>query len=192
MNDRVCRDSGRLQNPERLARLEIGRVVGLCLQDAEPPIENVLDVGTGTGAFAATFAEKAAVTGVDIQEAMLAVARVHVPGARFLKGAAEALPFADRSFDLVFLGLVLHETEDMARTLREAHRVGRRRTAVLEWPYEEQPFGPPLADRLKESRVLGLAAEAGFTSTRPIRLTQLVLYLMEHPDPIWASAHRRR
>ncbi len=176
MNDRVCRDSDRLRNPERLARLEIDRVVGACLQDSG--IRSVLDVGTGTGVFAEAFAAKGlSVTGVDIQESMLEGARRHVPGARFLLAPSENLPFEGRIFDLVFMGLVLHETENAEATMGEAFRVCSRLTAVLEWRREEQPFGPPLLDRLEESAVHELGRRAGFSASRDVRLEQLVLYL---------------
>ncbi len=178
MNDRVCRDSDRLRNPERLARLEIDRVVGLCLKDSG--IGSVLDVGTGTGVFAEAFAAKGlSITGVDIQESMLEGARRHVPGARFLLAPSENLPFESRAFDLVFMGLVLHETENAEATMREAFRVCSRFTAVLEWPYEVQPFGPPLADRLEESVVRDLGRQAGFSGSRAVRLENLVLYIFQ-------------
>jgi ubiquinone/menaquinone biosynthesis C-methylase UbiE len=175
MNERVCRDSDRLRNPERLARLEIGRVVGLCLQD--PDIQSVLDVGTGTGVFAEAFAaKKLAVTGVDIQKSMLEAARLQVPDAGFLLAPSEHLPFEDRVFDLVFMGLVLHETENAEGAMREAFRVCARRTCVLEWPLEKQPFGPPLSDRLEESVVLGFGRQVGFSASLAVRLEHLVLY----------------
>ena len=40
---------------------------------------------------------------------MIEQARRHVPNARFQEAAAEELPFQDRTFDLVFLGHLLHE-----------------------------------------------------------------------------------
>jgi ubiquinone/menaquinone biosynthesis C-methylase UbiE len=178
MNDRVCRDSDRLRNPERLLRLEIDRVVGLCLQDLG--IRSVLDVGTGTGVFAEAFSAKGlAVTGVDIQESMLEGARLHAPGARFLQAPAENLPFDEGAFDLVFMGLVLHETENAAGTMGEAFRVCLRWTAVLEWPYAEQPFGPPVSDRLEENTVREFGKKAGFSSVRTVPLVQLVLYVFD-------------
>ena len=178
MNDRVCRDSDRLRNPERLARLEIDRVVGLCLQDLG--IRSVLDVGTGTGVFAEAFAAKnLQVTGVDIQESMLESARLQVPGAGFLLAPSEGLPFEEGVFDLIFMGLVLHETENAEGTMREAFRVCARRTCVLEWPLEEQPFGPPVSDRLDESAVRQWGQIAGFCSMRTVPLTHLVLYVFD-------------
>ena len=178
MNDRVCRDSDRLRNPDRLARLEIGRVADLCLEDTR--IRTVLDVGTGTGVFAETFAGRGReVTGIDIQDAMLEAARAAVPGVRFLRASSESLPFEDGSFDLAFMGLVFHETDDPAKTMAEAFRVSARTTAILEWPHAEQPFGPPVADRLTEAQVRTFGREAGFAHVRVIPLTVLVLYLFD-------------
>jgi ubiquinone/menaquinone biosynthesis C-methylase UbiE len=178
MNDRVCRDSDRLRNPDRLARLEIDRVAGLCLEG--PAVRSVLDVGTGTGVFAEAFAARdLSVAGVDIQESMLEGARSHVPAARFLLAPSENLPFEDGEFDVVFLGLVLHETENADRTMAEAFRVCALRTAVLEWPLQEQPFGPPVAERLSESTVRTLGEKAGFSIIRAVPLTTLMLYLFD-------------
>ena len=40
-----------------------------------------------------------------------------------VRGVAEQLPFADRSFDLVYISHVLHHARDVAASLREIHRV---------------------------------------------------------------------
>ena len=54
----------RLRAPERVARLEVERVVDLCLEGVE--IKNVLDVGTGSGLFAGAFFERGLeVAGID-------------------------------------------------------------------------------------------------------------------------------
>ncbi len=69
--------AGRLSAPERLARLQVDTVVGLCLVGAA--IGSVLDAGTGTGIFAAAFAARGLrVTGVDIDEQLLRQARAEV------------------------------------------------------------------------------------------------------------------
>ncbi len=118
-------------------------------------------------------------TGVDVNPEMLRVARQFVPSGTFQEGVAEALPFPDRSFDLLFMGLLLHETDDIAAALAEAHRVTRRRLVVLEWRDEEQEFGPPLDHRLDANVVITLAERAGFRKIETIPLTYLVLYRMD-------------
>jgi ubiquinone/menaquinone biosynthesis C-methylase UbiE len=176
---RFHREIERLRDPERIARLEVDRVCELTLQGVERP-STVLDIGTGSGLFAERFAERGIqVTGVDVNSQMLPVAIAHVPSGNFQEGAAEQLPFPDASFDLVFMGLLLHETDDPSLALREAYRVGRGRLAILEWPDEEQDFGPPLADRLSDKAIVSMARRAGFMKVEPFRLQNLVLFLAD-------------
>jgi ubiquinone/menaquinone biosynthesis C-methylase UbiE len=177
--DKVFHDVRKLRSPERLALLEVERVVAASLDGLGA--RTVLDIGTGSGIFAEAFAARGlGVTGVDVQETMLEAARQYVPAARFERAASEALPFPDGAFDLCFLGLVLHETRDPGRAVREAFRACGRRTAVLEWPYaERRGAGPPREDRLKEDVVIELAGAAGFPRVRTVPLTELVLFLCD-------------
>jgi ubiquinone/menaquinone biosynthesis C-methylase UbiE len=165
----------RLRAPERVALLETARVVHLSREGLA--LESVLDVGTGTGVFAEAFArESLRATGVDADRELLVHARHFVPDARFLEAVAENLPFEDRTFDLVFLGHVLHETDDPVRALAEARRVARRRVVVLEWPYKAEEMGPPLEHRLSPARVQELARAAGFDSMERIALAHMDFY----------------
>jgi ubiquinone/menaquinone biosynthesis C-methylase UbiE len=176
--DKVYRSIQGLRAPERLTILEADRVASLTLQDHK--IQSALDVGTGSGIFAEVFVGLGLdVMGIDIQEPMLAAARKLVPGARFELGPAEALPFTDGSFDLCFLGLILHESSSPLRTLQEAHRVASERVALLEWSYKEQEMGPPLNHRLKAEDVLHHASALGFSRTQAISLEYLVLFLLD-------------
>lgn len=168
-------DISRLRSPERISRLELDRVVELCLEGT--PASNVVDIGTGTGIFAEAFAKRGlSVFGVDANAEMIAAASQFVPQGVFQESQAEGLPFPDESFDLTFLGLVLHETDDPIQALREARRVTRVRVAILEWPYEQQEFGPPLEHRLKPEKIIALLRTAGFDPVLPDRLAHLVLY----------------
>jgi ubiquinone/menaquinone biosynthesis C-methylase UbiE len=176
--DKVYHDVQKLRSPERLARLEVERVISTSLGGIS--VRTVLDVGTGSGIFAGAFAGRGlAVTGIDVQEPMLEAARTLVPGVRFERASSEDLPYPDGSFDLCFLGLVLHETRAPGQAVREAHRACVLRTAVLEWPYREQAAGPPLKDRLRTDDVVGLAQAAGFALIEVVSLTHLVLYLLD-------------
>ncbi|GAA5534026.1 class I SAM-dependent methyltransferase [Deinococcus aluminii] len=168
---------GRLRSPERLARLEVGWVAERLAGDLTRP--RVLDVGTGTGVFAEAFQPYGEVVGADVNAAMLEAARELLPEITFVQAEAERLPFPDHSFDLVFLGHVLHEATDPVQALRESRRVGRGRVGVLEWPFREEPQGPPLAHRLRPETVRTLAAEAGFSAVREEPLTSMVLYVLE-------------
>ncbi len=176
---RFNREIERLRDPERIARLEVERVSNLALEDLKG-VRTVLDVGTGSGLFAEQFAAKGLqVTGLDANPEMLPAAQQHVPSGAFHEGVAEKLPFSDGSFDLVFMGLLLHETDDILAALREAHRVALKRLAILEWPDEEQAFGPPREHRLSYEKISSLAGEAGFKKVKQIRLENLSLYRID-------------
>lgn len=176
--DKTFRDIERLRDPKRLAQLETGRVVSLCLEGLK--VERVLDIGTGSGIFAEAFAQRRlTVSGIDFQEPMIVAARKSFPKAHFQVADSEDLPFTADSFDLCFLGLVLHETTNPQQTLREAHRVCAFRTAVLEWPYAEQEMGPPLKHRLPSAEVIRWGNSAGFSRIQEIPLEHLILFLME-------------
>ncbi len=171
-------DVERLRSPERVARLEVERVVDLCLTHVQ--ISRVLDIGTGTGLFAEAFAHRGMqVAGVDANPAMLPVARGFVPAGDFREGTAEALPFSDGSFDLIFLGLVLHEADDTQKALQEALRVAVQRVAILEWPYQNQSFGPPLEHRLNPMNLEAFFKAAGVQVWTKSELSNTVLYLLE-------------
>ena len=110
--------------------------------------DRVLDVATGTGMVAAELLRRCecSVVGIDQSTAMLARARARfaaVEGSRIelVEGQAEALPFADASFDVLTVTYLLRYVDDPAATVRELARVLRPggRIASLE-------FGvPPLA-----------------------------------------------
>ena len=168
----------RLRSPERVGRLDVERVVDLCLENAQP--ENMLDVGTGTALFAEAFAKHGLqVAGVDANPDMLPAASQYVPAGDFRQGTAEALPWPDASFDLVFLGVVLHESDDVLQTLKEARRVARQQVCILEWPYRDGVIGPPLAHRLNPEELVELFEKAGYRKWNMLELTDTVLYRLE-------------
>jgi ubiquinone/menaquinone biosynthesis C-methylase UbiE len=165
----------RLRAPDRLARMEVPRVAALSTEGIT--IENALDVGTGTGVFAEAFAAQGiSVTGIDVNADLLAVARQSVPSAEFKLAPVEKIPFADQSFDLAFLGHILHEADDPLAALKEARRVARRRVAILEWPYRQEEKGPPLEHRLRLEVVAALASQAGFRHVETIHLEYMDFY----------------
>jgi ubiquinone/menaquinone biosynthesis C-methylase UbiE len=90
-----------------------------------PERETLLEVGCGSGHFTRWFRDQGlAVMGVDLSRTMLAEARRRGTSACVVADA-RALPFADRSFDLVALVATLEFLEAPARGLREAVRVAR-------------------------------------------------------------------
>jgi SAM-dependent methyltransferase len=71
----------------------------------------VLDVGSGTGNFAAALSERAKVWAVDPSPQMLEVARSRAPAVRFKAATAYELPFKDGWFERATMWLVVHHLE---------------------------------------------------------------------------------
>lgn len=79
----------------------------------------VLDAGCGPGMQAAELvARGATVTGLDLSDDLLAIARSRSSATFLRHDLAEPLPFPDASFDLVMSSLVMHYLEDWVPTLR--------------------------------------------------------------------------
>jgi ubiquinone/menaquinone biosynthesis C-methylase UbiE len=168
----------RLRRPERMAVLEVPRVLELCL--AGTSAATALDIGCGSGIFTEAFVSRGLFcAGVDLNPDMLRATRGFVPGARVAAATAEHLPFANKSIDLVFMAHVLHEVNDLAVALKEALRVCKKRISVLEWQYREEEIGPPLGHRLKPEDIGTAALKVGLKGVKPIILKTLVLYLIE-------------
>lgn len=90
----------------------------------EPAGKRLLDIGCGHGWLSAMAAAAGAeYTGVDTDAAILAGARGLYPGARFVEAAAERLPFAEGSFDIILGVDVVEHIPDLARAFAEFHRV---------------------------------------------------------------------
>jgi SAM-dependent methyltransferase len=83
----------------------------------------VLEVGAGWGELSARIAAAtgADVTALDLSPRMAALARQR--GVRAFVGDLQALPFADRTFDVVVANAMLYHVPDLERGLREAARV---------------------------------------------------------------------
>lgn len=100
-----------------------GRAVEIC---GFAPGARLLDVGCGLGATTAFLNGKGyRVTGVEPSALLLDEARRRCPGLDLLPGSAEALPFADATFDGVFMECVLSLVGERAAALSEAARVLR-------------------------------------------------------------------
>lgn len=115
--------------------------------------DRVLEVGCGTGVFAREAVKHVgatgSVTGFDLSESMLGVARVHCPGAIFQQGDAANLPFADDAFDVVASSFMLMFAPEPERVIGEMLRVlkphGRLVVAVWE-SLADNPAYSALAD----------------------------------------------
>lgn len=148
---------------EQAARRPEGTALAV-IEDWLGPLagRSILDVGSGHGALArALVARGARVTGIDPGAEAVAAARAAVPEATFTEAGAEAMPFADRSFDaVVFLNSLHHvPAQLMAGALAEALRVSRGPVLVVE-PLAEGSFFEVLRPVEDETAVRALAQEA--------------------------------
>jgi SAM-dependent methyltransferase len=113
---------GTTYSATRAADPRIAGAIRAALGDAR----SVLNVGAGTGAYEPTDLE---VLAVEPSAAMLAQ---RPPGsAPAVRGSAESLPVADRSFDAILAVNTVHHWQDLATGLRELRRVARKRIVIL-------------------------------------------------------------
>jgi ubiquinone/menaquinone biosynthesis C-methylase UbiE len=87
--------------------------------------DGVLLVGIGTGLDLAYLPDDATVVGIDLSPAMLAHARAKITSPATSLGVmdAEHLGFADATFDVILMNMVLSIVDDPQRALSEASRV---------------------------------------------------------------------
>jgi ubiquinone/menaquinone biosynthesis C-methylase UbiE len=175
--------------------------------------ERVLDVGCGTGVVARLAAEEVrdgSVAGLDINPAMLAVAReASANGTQidWYEASAEAMPLPDDAFDVVLCQMSLQFMDDRVGALREMRRVlapGGR--VVVNVPGPTPPLFASLADGLAshvDPEIAGfvhhvfsldpeglraLAGDAGFEQVQVSRANKR-LRLPEAEDFLWQYIH---
>lgn len=124
-----------------------------------PPIATVLNVGCGFGVFDRLLPASWQLTGVDVSEHEIAVARewagVHRPHWRYVVGAVESVPLAPHSFDLIVLSEVIEHipSEALPAIFATTHKLlkpsGRLLVSVPnKWTWRNRCrslFGMPLA-----------------------------------------------
>lgn len=97
-----------------------------------PGARSVLEVGCGTGHFAAWFAGKGLrVVGLDRAPAMLGEMRRNFPGIPAILGDAHRLPFRTSAVDLAVFVTTLEFLDDPEGALAEAVRVARQGLLVV-------------------------------------------------------------
>ena len=129
---------------------------------AVPPGMNWLDAGCGNGAFTeeiATHAAPAAIIGIDPAQSQIAYA-IKRPGAKpakFQLGDAQALPFANDSFDAAVTALVIAFIPDPAKAVAELSRVVRPGGWVASYMWDLPGGGLPLQPMYAAMRKMGLS-----------------------------------
>jgi SAM-dependent methyltransferase len=96
----------------------------------------LLDLACGPGLVAGAARRCGAVAkGLDFSSAMIGLARAAHPEINFEEGDAEALPFADGSFDAVVSNFGIHHVPDPVQAMSEVRRVLRPggRVAFTSW-----------------------------------------------------------
>jgi len=174
------------------------------------PGERVLDVGCGTGVVTRLAAHEVgaggAVAGLDVNPAMLAVARetgANGTSIDWYEASAEAMPLPDDAFDVVLCQMSLQFMDDRVGALREMRRVlaaGGR--VVLNVPGPTPPLFATFAEGLAthvDPEIAGflhhvfaldadglraLAGEAGFEQIEVSRSTKR-LRLPKAEDFLW-------
>lgn len=136
----------------------------------------IVDLGAGTGLFAARFAElapDATVFAVDVSEQMIEYLRENLPqvadGSVVPVLADEThIPLDDGVADAVVAINLHHELDDPVASYREAARVlaPGGRVLVVDWAPFETPKGPPLEHRSTPEDIAAALAEAGLSEVR--------------------------
>jgi ubiquinone/menaquinone biosynthesis C-methylase UbiE len=168
--------------------------------------QRVLDVACGTGYFArllgSAVGPSGEVVGVDAAPEMVAYARRRSrrqPTCRFEVGSAEALPFADASFDLVVSSLAMHHlpADLQPRAIAEMRRVLRPGGRVLIAEFQLPRHGlTPLMVRLMGIRHMAahvppladLFTQAGFTATQRAEAAPWLFYVQANVPTAQAAS----
>jgi len=119
-------------NPKQVARLE-------AMLAPVRAGEAVLDAGCNSGFVVDFLPPTCTVSGVDVAEHLVAIARGRL--ARADVAPVEELPYADRSVDIIIYGEILEHVYDPVAVLLEGRRVARR-LLIGSVPNEQSKWGP--------------------------------------------------
>lgn len=101
------------------------------------PDDRVLDLGVGTGCSLSYYKpDRGRIVGIDLSSGMLGKAREKIEklglsNATVFQADALKLPFADNSFDHVFISHVISVVSDPYRLVREAQRVAKPGSRIV-------------------------------------------------------------
>jgi SAM-dependent methyltransferase len=141
----------------------------------------VVDVGAGTGIFAAAWSQWTAATVVAVEPSagMVQTGRVAHPTVGFVRGVAEALPLPDEWADVVWVSTALHHFLDVDQAIAEFARVLTPDGRVLVRTYvpgrtERDTWASAFPERMKakwearvysEDRLTAIFGAGGFAVT---------------------------
>lgn len=142
-----------------------------------PQPRTVVDIGAGTGLFAAKWVELAPVATVyaaDTEPAMLDWMRENRPQVRQgaivpVSSSEMHVPLDDGIADLVTMVNLHHELAHPDAMYREAERLlaCSGQILVVDWAPVDSPKGPPEAVRATAEQAVSFLREAGFSDVRP-------------------------
>ena len=101
--------------------------ISTLIKDQLQGVSSVLNVGAGYGSY-----EPAHLPVVAAEPAAKMISQRSTPS-DVVQARAEALPFADGSFDAVMAVLTLHHWQDKTKGLKECVRVARKRIVLFTW-----------------------------------------------------------
>jgi len=117
------------------------------------PGMTLVDIGAGTGAFAAAFSDWFDISVLAVEPSAAMRAQIpQTPAIQVLEGDATALPLPDESADVAWLSLVVHHIPDLGAAAREIRRVLRPGAPVLirqGFPDRYEPSGDLKLDTIE-------------------------------------------
>jgi SAM-dependent methyltransferase len=176
---------GRTYTATRGTEPRIAAQIWAALGDAR----TVVNVGAGTGSYEPPDRE---VTAVEPSAVMIAQ---RPPGAApAVQASAEALPFADASFDAAMAVLTIHHWSDFPAGCAELRRVARERVVVLSWDpafVESMWLGPEYFPELMDEDVAQFPTLAEQAQTLGASRVDVVPVPWDCRDGFFSSFWRR-
>jgi SAM-dependent methyltransferase len=150
----------------------IARLIRAALGDAR----TVINVGAGTGSY-----EPADLRVTAVEPSPVMIAQRPAGAAPVLRGTAEDVPFADRSFDAALAVLTVHHWRDPAAGLAELRRVAGRQV-VLTWDpavfarfWLVQDYLPQIAEHERGLATLDVIAAGLACDGRPVTIRPVLV-----------------
>ncbi|MDD1763222.1 MAG: class I SAM-dependent methyltransferase, partial [Methanobacteriaceae archaeon] len=118
------------------------------IKELLPESENSIEVGVGSGRFAAPLNIK---VGIDPSKEIGKIVKKR--GIKVIEGFAESLPFPDSQFDLVLMVTTICFLDDVEKALKEAYRVLELKGHIIVGFIDaESPMGKYYEEHKAESR----------------------------------------